>query len=245
MSGFLYFIDGLVNPLTEKHIADYGLGYAFERKPMSGRIDGRTPSGSSGTLLADETRLGSMDMVYRLEDQVWRKYPGSASVYVGFYKNTPPTPATLSRDKQVKGESVELAGSLAWMVPRLRFWAGEDGYQVCLPSRAGIDDDGNWIIDGLEENQSALDALADRLYAGMVLALINKAEPLENVEALDALTTLLGVNYVVSKAELGVLRCLPLDQRLIAALRSAIDLKRVEDWVQKKTTENDPADEIG
>lgn len=242
MSGFLYFVDGFINPLTAERISEFGLGYAFERLPQWGKIDGRTPSGGAGTLACDESRMGGSAMAYRPDQQTWRKLPrpaGSArpDVYVGFWDDAKPTAATLARAKQLPGDYFRFAGSGTWLVPRLRMWADESGFVSCLPGRAGIDDSGNWVITSQSDEVRELNELADRLYAAMFSALAGQATPFTVNEGLDTAAKLLSVNYVVSKFEIGMLEMLPTDADLIAVCRIAMDYDSAEAWAQKKTEE--------
>lgn len=241
MSGFLYFIDGLVNPLTDAHISERELNYAFEQKPQSFRLEGRTPSGGAGTLIADEGRLGTMTFAYRPDEQLWRKLPGCDGVHVGYYKESKPSPTSLKRKTQLAGEAVVLADGHEWLAPRLRYWAGDEGFVVCLPGRAGLGDAGQWIIARDDPQYADLDALAHRLYAGIVLAATGLAQSLELIEALDAAARLLSLNYIVSRAEVGILEILPVNHELTevrAVCRAAIDFNRMEEWAQKKTEAN-------
>jgi len=232
----MYFADGFTNPITDEAVDHLDLRYAFDEVPMNGSLSTRTPSGSQGMIMADRVRLGELDLAYRPDSQEWRKCPGNESIYVGYWKKAAPTPSDLARDKQLPGEEVELADGAKWLIPRLRFWGGDSGYQVALPTRVDLDESGQWTVGGVVPQYAEIDKVAARMFEGMVSAKVGSGLPLTVAEALDIVAALLSVNYAVSKIELVMIGALSTNCGLEEACRVAMDYETAEQWAQKKTT---------
>lgn len=240
MSTFLYFAANCLNPITPDVIDRLGLRYAFDNVAASaahGVITGRTPSSTPGTIFADGERLGSTDLAYRPDEQVWRPLPNKPDCYVGYWQAHKPTAAHLARSKFVDGEFVRLADGQEWLVPRVRMFAGDDGFRTALPTLIDVDDDGELVIAGVAAEQAHLDEIGQRLLAGMFAAELELAPRLSVKEAVGIVAALLAVNYVVSTVELGkrMLGVLATDDSLMAACRAAVDYATAADWTEKKS----------
>jgi hypothetical protein len=187
--------------------------------------------------------LGELPLAYAPDSQVWRKIPGT-EVMLGWYRDQPPTEASLRRHGQREGYPVELADGAQWRIPLLRFWSSELGFRSTLPQYADLDEDGNWLIGQTTEDCTRLAAIAQRLYDGMVTALVgdgsdaDKSELLTTEELLEFAVELLQANYYVSKIEIAALKILTVDGQLTRIAKAAIDYDRAEKWAQKKTTES-------
>jgi hypothetical protein len=204
MSSFLYFASGILNPLTTELVGQLELRHAFAAVPMHGRIDGRTPSGASGQMMSDPQ--AERDLAYRPEEQVWRKRPGDECLWVGYWKDSPPSEKFLRRENQMPGEFIGLAGDL-WQVPRLWWHAEADGFQLALPTYYDMADTGEWICGAIDEAFAHLKPLAERLMAGVYFSTSEESvPPLTTAELLDLAPQLLAVNYAVSPIECAMLK---------------------------------------
>lgn len=236
MAGFMYFIDGWVNPVSDETIDQVGLRYAFERRPMFAQINGRTPSGRPGSLLADQARLGEATFAYAGDKQRWEKRPrvqvpdGAFDVYVGQWNDHPPQPADLLRRNPLPGTEVKLAGH-NWTIPRLLMYASESGFTLDLPRYVDLDEHGT-VVGGetVEEYRPAAD-LAERVFAVMRNGTTSAAAVELSVEALQ-------LNYVVSMIEaVKLLRLFREDQSLLSIVHAAADWDTFEQLREKKTAE--------
>lgn len=246
---FLYFAPGGEHPITKERAADLGVGYAFDANPASVRIEGRTPTGGPGWLFCRPEAMGELQIAYRGDAQRWKQIQGR-DVWLGWYADSPPREASLARLEQRDGYQVTLANGEKWRIPILRFFLGEAGFQSALPHYAELDENGEWIAGEVLEDFRELDAIASRLYEGMVESLLdgNRSLPLSGTELLTMAHQLLTTNYYVSDAEISALHLLILDpsyRQLHAIARAAMDFDRAEAWAQKKTQEKFPAVSTG
>lgn len=239
MSGFLYFISGQKNPITDVVIDAVGLRYAFDVSPMHGPADG--PSNSAGMLFADGKRLGDMDLCYVADPDVqcWHKRPGDDAVWIGYWKAAPPTPKSLARQRMLPGESLELCDGNNWHVPRLMVYFEGEGFSSALPHRATRNDAGQWTNGDVLPRYSKYLKLAQRLYDGMYKSHLGGAKPIDNLEMLDIAAELLGVNYAIGVEEAGLLGLLPTDEESLKSFAHiATDRETFEDWYEKKNGES-------
>ena len=236
MGAFLYFKPQTDKPVTRDDVGEWGLAYAFDGSPQHAIISGRTPTGAPGQLFADNSRIGEQRFGYKEENQTWRKLPNS-EVWVGFDNNDRPGPDALLRRESLPGEGVKLNDGLVWIIPRLWFFADENGFQLALPIVADVDAEGNWISGGVDVGHQELKDYADRLLKETILVVSDEESPIElmdTVEFLDIAACLISANYVVSKTEIGMLGLLRNDLILSDIGRAALDMERAEEWVLKK-----------
>lgn len=240
MTAPIYFISGLSKPVSLDDVPSLGLGYAFEECPQSSPISGRTPTGGPGMLVWSQKRLGQMMPAFNADKQTWRKAPGRDDLYVGFYTEAPPTPATLRKTGGMAGEAVTMGDGHEWIAPRLATWNGESGFTPAYSLVADLDADGNWISGGASIECHGLKSLFDRLYAVMLDPGGTAAS-----DALDFACELLAVNYAVSKTELAMLKVLKTDESLFRILTIALEWDEVMEWSKKKMLESNPTDSAG
>jgi hypothetical protein len=202
---------------------------------MHGMISGRTPSGNAGMLVADEARLAGMAFAFDAEQQTWRKAPGESKVWVGYWNEARPGTTDLRRKKMRRGSPLKLGDGQEWLVPQLMLYAGESGFSIDLPCAAELDDNGKWTAGAALKEGEARAKLADRLYAGMVLASLGKSDPLTDEELLDITCDLLGMNYVVDRLEVAMLGLLSFGEKLADAAKIATDWQTAIDWLEKKS----------
>lgn len=168
MSAFLYFAVGVHKPVAWSDLDGLGLRYAFEEAPQSSLLQGRTPAGDqAGMLIWSQPRLGAAEPGYYPDAQEWRKIPGREGLYVGCYAERRPTPESLRRRQVMAGEAVTLGDGGAWTIPRLKLFAGEEGFVPAYPVVVDLDDEGHWVSGGASGDALAMAALFDRLFAGM------------------------------------------------------------------------------
>lgn len=248
MSGFLYFLPQHDKPVELGDCEALGIAHAFDAAPQSSPIAGRTPTGAAGMLVWSQQRLGELQAAYRPDEQAWRKMPGgdaAREVYVGYYLDRPPGPESLARAQQLAGEWVAFADDREWLVPRLRFFSAQSGFVTALPIRADLDEAGRWVVGETDPRYRRLDAIAARLYAGMIDGELGLAPRLAPVELLDIACELLGVNYVVSRVECAMLRLLTNDALLMRVARVAMDWETALAWAEKKNVDNTPSTPAG
>jgi hypothetical protein len=233
MCGFIYFASGITNPVTSELIGQLDLAYAFQSLPMHGVVEGRTPSGAAGTLMCDPARMGEWAMAFG-GGQVWRKRPGDDCVWIGYWKDSPPTPHSLARAKRLAGDAVTLADGQAWQVPRFWWHAAEDGFQLQLPRYYDLDDAGEWVYGDVDEAFADLKPVADRLLAG-VYRTSDATPPLTTTELLAVAPQLLAVNYAVAPLECAMLKLFKRDGSLRRIAELAVDYDQAMAWLEKKT----------
>lgn len=245
MSGFLYFAAGVEATITLERAKQLDLGYAFDAAPGSAKLEGRTPSGGVGMLFADPSRLGEATFAYMPDAQEWIKRPGDDSIWLGWYKKLPPTPAELGRAKGLPGEALELGDGRRWMIPRLLYYSGGDGFVLDLPCRAKLLESGEWGNGEVLEKYAAAAEFGERLYQGMVRSELGQAPRLTTTEMLDIACELLSINYAVHKLEVSALGLLAIDETLVQIARAAADFNTFEEWYQKKTSDSDRVESAG
>lgn len=243
MSSFLYFTEQSPSPVSLEQVESWGLGYALSEKPSSCQIEGRSPTGGRGWLFFDQKRLGDAFVGFNDALQNWRKIPNS-DVWVGYDKARIPSPKSLMRDQPMQGELVKLADGNQWLIPRLRIFAGADGFQSALPVLVDLDENGQWVSGGNAAGIDHFGPIADRLTSGMIDSLLDESiEPLTTIEMLDIAVALLQASYVVNKVEVAMLKLLTDDQLLMQIGRAAVDFDVAMEWAVKKNKESDlPAD---
>lgn len=235
MYGFMYFADGIVNPLSETIIASLGLSYAFPTAPMWALLQDRTPSGRAGTIMAIGERMPNGDLAYRPPPvQAWRKRPGDDCVWVGYWNDHRPTPEGLAREKQLPGDRVLLADGNSWKVPRLLAHDGESGFAVDLPCYADLDENGRWVNGGVLKEYADAAAFAERIYEGVIKAELGEGKRLTSEEVLAMSARLLQYNYCISEIEAAMLQLFPVDADLKNIVKAAADWERFVTWCDKK-----------
>lgn len=249
MAGFLYFLPGQNRGIKIADLVKLGLGYAFERRMDVRGVPGGGPDGSPGVVIADPESVP--DIGYYADRQTWRKIPGSAN-WVGHGNENRPTAADLQRNQMLDGHWVELADDAEWLVPVARASAeetfeGPDGakdsrlswYQK-LPEATSIDEEGNWIRDGVLARYRPLWETAVRWWDARSGAAMPDASEQGTVRVTfdfdglnDAAVLALGANYRVSKIEAAMLGLFD-DQCVIRILDALVDWPVIEKWLKKK-----------
>jgi len=251
MAGFLYFKPHTTRNVTLAEAAAWGLGYAFEREPLSCACMANTPTGGAGVVFADPRRHADGGIKMDMDAQVWRKMPAAKhpELYIGYWKDAVPEPVDLARKNQLLGYKVELADGNRWEVPVVRsFDMGAEALQSNLPSYLDVDDNGNLVPGQVMPLYAHLWELTTP-FAEQMLADQYSGPEVTVEEIRAAACRLLQVNYVVSAAEIAVIHLLTTEQLAHNIVAVAIDWPTYCQWretcVQKKTIFQAMADTLG
>lgn len=218
----------------------WGLGYAFEGVPLSREIHNKTPSGGAGILFADPKRQAEGSVKCDMDAQEWRKMPrpGQSDIYIGYWKDAPPTPEDLARKNQLGGYSIPLADDKRWNIPLVRMFDEAAGQlKSNLPCYIDLDESGKPV------NGQPLAAYAHLWeltapYAEQMMAEGEEAEDTTQEDIQNAARTILQVNYLVDWPELAVARVLTNQQMAHNVVAVAVDWPTYLKWreVSKKKT---------
>ncbi len=213
---FFYFLPNAKFNDIPASLSKWGLAYLFDDgdKPT---VHGREcigPEGQRGMVIgsaacweAEQVKMPVGDAAGKL---TWKKFPkpfAQEQAWIGFDKNSMPTPTSLRRSSQVSGEAITLADGHEWLVPIARRVTGTN-----LPVAYSLDEEtGDWIADQVVPKYRKIWDHANAYLEAMTEAWINaQAEnsqevrwtiPDGNALVVDALR----VNYRVSAMEVAVL----------------------------------------
>ncbi len=201
----LYYIDN-ENACSDELLAKHGLTDLVP-SPGGRQFLGGGPGEKPGYVLHDNSFGGTPR--YEKEKQVWVPRFGFPGTYVGYWKDSPPGPNELKREKIVAGQPVELLDGQRWVVPLLREWREQDDqipFEIKLPRVLSRDEDTGRLVMGdvvrpfrdLWQNSCAIaDELLEQFKGGKVVI---------DTDQLDSfVAALLGLNYRVSLDEIGLL----------------------------------------
>lgn len=227
---FLYCVPGS-NPAT----VDYkklGLDYAFEGSPRVGQ-NSKGLDGTESVILCDRSLPASKNKISK-DDQVWKK---AGSIWIGYWKDSVPTEASLRRSKQLFGRTLRLRNE-DWEVPTAVSFDEADGELFSrwhLSRYVDFDDDGEPTYGDVEEQFAPLWEIAkawmDSSEEGWTLARLWKNAG-----------QVLGFNYRISFHEACMLQLLTDESALqimgVCVDASGIDRLRaaVEDPQKKSST---------
>lgn len=247
MPGLLYYIPGRSHA-SLADAAELGLEYAFEQDLSPRRVTGSGPDGGQGLIVADAARVP--DIGYYPDRQEWIKIPGSpVGAWVGRYTDLEVQPEDLARLELLPGHPVRMGDRQEWQVPTARAWSagGESpSWYEALPHRAGLDEEGKWVMGQVAERYRQLwETAAD--YWDKFWSAAGTAEPVDvagqeegcrisfDFEGMaDAAVVVLAANYRLDRAEVALLGLLE-QQTPEEILNAAIDWPTfVEEVVKKK-----------
>ncbi len=207
MGGFLYFRPAQVKNVSPEDVATWGLGYAFERSPISCVCHNNTPTGTAGVVFGDDKRHAAGGVKMNLEAQEWSKRPTPQGVYVGYWKESPPTPADLKRQQQLGGFRIQMRDGNEWMCPAVRmFDADSEQLKTALPAKFDLDESGNPVAgDVVAEYASLYELMSD--YAAHMQAgtLDAHFESLTMAQLCGDAAKLLQANYTIGLHEIRAL----------------------------------------
>lgn len=223
MGQFVYFLTDCREPKAA------GLAYALSDACSIADMVG--PTGKPGVLASQQADAIRYDPDWKeSKSQEWLER-ADGRVWIGINTADPPTAPELEKPDRLPGELLPMADGHLWQVPRLRMYVAEHGLVVALPQRMRRDK-GRWIDGEVLDQWKAADALGENLLE-LVLSLHEpdgkgKLATLKICEAADYVSRILAINYRVTADELGLMGAVPTDERLIAALRYAIDYDTAE-----------------
>jgi len=234
MAAFLYFLPNRAGA-TASDLAEVGLASVLDMRGLATRETASGPGGHGGIIVS----LGKpSDVRFDPEAQEWRACNDGA-YFLGWFRDTPPTPDDLAREDSIPGHKVALSDGGEWVVPM----ATSPVQPAPVPRRLSIDASGNWQQQ-IETRFAGLCERAERAWELFQrdVGLIELAEgetpselmPEEEQTALAV--EALAVNYRVSQWEVGYLGLLSTTNRLEI-------LKALFDWptiiaIQKALAEN-------
>lgn len=243
---FLYFKSGNTSKVVSKEdVAELGLEYALGQS-IENREVLNGPGGQKGVVFCDSERSGDRAAGYFPDQQTWREMPardGRPPLYIGYWNDAPPTPASLARKTQLPAAPVLMADDRYWQIPIVRNYDEQsDTYTSNLPAYLDYDEQGN-ITKG--RVLGCYKRLWD-LTAPVADIKFGTGDPnVSEQQLFTAVVALLQANYVVDLPELAVLGVLADDYSLTAAIEVSCRLDRLKRWIaeaeeQKKTTTTPP-----
>lgn len=265
MAGILYYLPDEGAGVKIERLRELGLGHAFDDNgdfspcPVTGG-----PDRGNGVVIADPKRLGddTSKIGYYADRQRWFALPG-AKWQVGCYTDAAPGPADLARPSLLDGHPVRLADGTDWIVPLARGLTEQDGelrYYKPLPTKVGLDAEGNWSPGEVTGRFARLWQIACEYWdATEILAGKLADEPEAGDEDPDAAEAtkrqlekvrlefdydgmhdkaleVLAFNYRVGKAEVGLLELFD-DSSARAILDAATDWPAAVAFLEKKMTQ--------
>lgn len=193
MADILYFIPAAVGgALTERK--RLGLTGILGSKGITSRLVSQGPVGERGVVLTrDAARCG-----YFPGEQTWREIDG---LWLGIWKDDPPTPSELEREPLVGGYEVELGDGNHWLVPVIR---PIDGRTPDIPLNYDLAADGEMILRP-DPNHEWLIEAGERIYEALT------EQGPEEITVPDGFTiaaAALELNYRVGEREVALLSLL-------------------------------------
>jgi len=167
--------------------------------------------------------------------------PGDPGPWVGFYSECPPMPDDLARERMLEGHRVTLGDENDWLIPIARGCQNDESELVfyqALPTRVGVDDEGNWIADGVLPKYAVLWQIAGAYWDAIVGSLSGDDLQAADLEfdfedANDKALTALAANYRIGKVEVAMLGLFD-NQMISQVLLALIDWPKILLWLEKK-----------
>jgi len=202
------------------------------------------PDSGGGQLLrrdVDDTRL-----LYRRDEQVWYEWRG---YFVGYWRDSPPTPKDLLRAEWLTSHRVKLRDGNEWLVPIVRRCDG----QTEVPSVTFEDKDGRLVVE-VDDRYKFFADIAEREFQQLLVDSGNQQiltdeqvtafVPLTDADLFDAATRLLGLNYHIGKAEVAALRLLT-KENVADVCGAMIDLPTLVKISEEMKKRDDMMDDAG
>lgn len=254
MAGFLYFISDDQRPPSPEKLKSWGLAYAFPNTSGEHRqVNGNSPNGRVGSVIADPSRHGSRAAGYHKDQQTWRKMPareGRPELWVGYWNDAKPGPESLQQANMLPGEvAMTLGDGNRWVIPTLAEFDSETKSGPCtLPAPLDYDDNGNLFttapVGEYGELWDAIHPVALGVCFGGTEPDAEIREPSEK-EIREAAFRLLRTNYAVDMPELVMLGCLRNDATfrtiVLASCRGQWLMEAINE-LSKKNDSQPPAD---
>lgn len=246
MSYFLYFKAG-GGKVTRADVEQYGLDYALGESIETREVLAGPDGSAGGWVFCDSYRAGNRAAAYQPDQQTWRELPhreGRPALWVGYWNDAKPTPASLQRPAMLPGAGVLLADGHQWTVPIVRRAIESDSqlvaYECQLPCYLDYDAEGR-VTKGrvLGVHQRLWD-----LTAPVADAKFGTGDPLESEQQLyTAVVALLRANYVVDLPELVLLGVLADDESLALVVQVSCRYDQLRQWVAAARDDNQEGDQ--
>lgn len=224
-----------------EQLLEAGLGYVFEpetsartKTPFTPISVTNGPDGQHGLIVS----LSDEHIGYYKDKQTWKQEFG-ADYWVGMWTDPAkrPTPESLARENQIKGQWLRLADGHDWLLPMARHWVEFDGdviSQRTLPTRLTRNSDGEWVPGEVKERYRELWRLAEDYVEGCIAE--GCFREIDNL-VIECLKT----NYRISAIEIDLLG-LHEDQLCEKAPMVLLDLNSFETLFKKKQATRDIGD---
>lgn len=229
---FLYYRPGHSRKVTLDDVKRWGLEYAFDKPPVCGPCQNRTPDGNSGHVFLRSNSDGEVPQV-NLEKQTWRKLPGERmgeAVWVGVWNEAKPGPRELFKAGGLPGYEYELLDGNSWVIPLVRQYA-EGGHECTLPRLMDFDDEGNAtdgeVIEKYRHLWELTKPVVDDLLAGYGLG-PEQESPLTKQRVVQIAVELLATNYRVGIGEMTLLQAIANDSTVNGLCALSCDWPELE-----------------
>lgn len=220
---FQYFVPTNAKTLKPEDIKELGLDYAIDH-PVARETVG--PEHRPGLVMRSGSKPGAVT-----PELTWAPAPkrgrDEPPYYVGW--ETLPRPEDLIRDEPLRGDHVQFANGMKWLVPKLMLWEPGDElpatWRHALPCCVGIDEDGNPTRGSVQPEY------ADLFDFGMqvMTVILNRGDNVSDADVFKFAAAMLSVNYRVSLLELSSRVIGFTEQDAMKVVLSAIDWKAYEE----------------
>jgi hypothetical protein len=229
-----------------EQLLEAGLGYVFDpetsaktKTPFNPIQVNNGPGGKHGLIVS----LSDEHIGYYKDKQVW-KQEIDTEYWVGMWTDSAkrPTPESLARENQIKGQWLRLADGHDWLLPMARHWVEIDDelrFEHTLPTRLTRNAAGYWRSGEVTERYRELWRIATDLMSAYVTNSF-----VEFTEEDNAVVECFKTNYRVSAMEIDLLGIYEHHLRS-TALQVLMDIENFDLLMKKKLTTLDTGDSFG
>ncbi len=233
---FQYFFPNKRSIKLEQ-LLEAGLGYVFEpetsartKTPFTPISVTNGPDGQHGLIVS----LSDEHIGYYKDKQVWKQEFG-ADYWVGMWTDPAkrPTPESLARENQIKGQWLRLADGHDWLFPMATYWEHDNQGDITpvrtLPGRMIRNEFGRWTIGSVTERYRKLWNYACEFWGSYVSGAV------DDTDIDDAVVECFKTNYRVNAAEIELLEVYEPHLRE-QAMWVLLDLDNYSTLIKKKLT---------
>ena len=246
----LYYLPAVARPTPEK-IAEAGLAYAFEAKPLAVEVMRGPFDGPGGIVLCDPRAPQAERLGYYPDQQTWRKIPGAKSftehgaVCVGMWNDVAarPGPEHLARRFMLRGHAVQMSDGRIWECPAAVHYDEGDPVRrtELLPHEIDTDEAGEWVTGPIRREYRRQWEIAQRwqsFYAQLHNPETEEDRDVETdlllTDVFDDAAACLATNYRLAKIEIAMLGLFS-ESSARDVLNAVIDWPGLVAILQKKT----------